>query len=105
MRLLERENLPILAILLARVCLQVRFYCLALVICFGGLVENMVNRGVAVEEAKATAMQKLYDFLEIDVAPKNDSLYESAVGYAISTLFLVDNGDTTMRVKFMSAFL
>lgn len=67
-----------------------------------GLVEKLVNQGVAVEEAKATAMQKLYDFLEIDVAPKNDSLYESAIGYAISTLFLVDNGDTTMRVKFIN---
>ena len=55
-----------------------------------GIGRKHGESGGAVEEAKATAMQKLYDFLEIDVAPKNDSLYESAVGYAVSTLFLVD---------------
>lgn len=67
-----------------------------------GLVEKLVNQGVALEEAKATAMQKLYDFLEIDVVPKNDSLYESAIGYAISSLIPVDDGDTMMRVKFIN---
>ena len=67
-----------------------------------GLVKNLVNRGVALEDAKATAMQKLYDFLYIDSAPVNDSLYEKAVGYAISTLFPVENGDTTMRVNFIN---
>ena len=67
-----------------------------------GLVKNLVNQGVALENAKATAMQKLYDFLYIDSAPVNDSLYEKAVGYAISTLFPVENGDTTMRVNFIN---
>ena len=66
-----------------------------------GLVENLVNQGVAVEDAKTTAMRKLYDFLEIDSAPMNDSLYESALGYALSSLFPVNDGDTVMRVNFI----
>ena len=67
-----------------------------------GLVENLVNHGVAIEEAKTTAVQKLYDFFEIDSVPKNDSLYESALGYALSSLFPVSNDDTSARVNFIN---
>ena len=67
-----------------------------------GLVENLVNQGVAVEDAKTTAVRKLYEFFEIDSVPKNDSLYESALGYALSSLFPVNDGDTTMRVNFIN---
>ena len=69
-----------------------------------GLVKNLVNRGAALEDAKVTAMQKLYALLEIDSVPKNDSLYEQALGYTISSLFPVDNGDTTIRVNFINDF-
>ncbi len=66
------------------------------------LVENLVNHGAAVEDAKTTAMQKLYDFFELDSVPKNDSLYESALGYALSSLFPVSNDDTSARVNFIN---
>ena len=69
-----------------------------------GLVKNLVDQGVAAEDAMATAMQKLYDFLEIDSVPENDSLYEQALGYTISSLFPIENGDTTIRVNFIKDF-